>query len=256
MRIVVPIQQVFDPKQIRVSTQGRVVTEGAQRLIEPAGKAALEEALRLKDTLGAEVVVIALGEADVEESLREAQAMGADHAYLLSDSALAGGDAGATAYALSVGMQRIGGFDLVIAGEGGAIAGPMLAEFLGVPQITGACNVQIDANSRVVVQQDWDDGVRRVVAPLPALVTVPVTANSPRYPHAARVMAVFSEPTLTIWTAGDLGLDVGQVGSEAAQTQVRRTALPESRALGEKLGGTPEEQAKSLVGKLRSKGLI
>ncbi len=255
MKIIVPIQQIFDPKQIRVTGQGRVVTEGAQRIIEPAGKAALEEALRLKDTLGATVDVITLGEADVDESLREAQAIGADHAYLLCDSAFSGSDAGATAYALSVGIQRIGGYDLVIAGEGGAISGPMLAEYLGLSQITSAANVQV-ADGKVSGQQSWEDGVRQVSAPLPALVTVQVEANKPRYAHSARVMAVFSEPTLTVWSAADLGLEASQVGSEAAQTQVRRTAVPEARVLGEKITGTPEEQARSLVGKLRAKGLL
>jgi electron transfer flavoprotein beta subunit len=256
MKIIVAIQQIFDPKQTRISNQGRVNTEGAARLIEPAGKAALEQALQLKDALGAEVDVIALGEADLEDSLREAQAMGADQAYLLNDPGFAGGDASATAYALSVGIQRIGAYDLVVVGEGGGLSGPMLAEFLGLPQVTNMMTASMDSNGRLVAQQVWDEGERRVTTPLPALVTVAPEANKPRYPHAARVMAVFSEPTLTRWTAGDLGLEANQMGAEAARTQVRRTGVPEARTLGEKITGTPEEQAKSLVGKLRAKGLL
>jgi electron transfer flavoprotein beta subunit len=256
MKIIVPIQQIFDPKQIRVSSQGRVVTGGASRVIEAASKAALEEALRLKDELGGTVDVVALGEADVEESLREAQAMGADQAYLLCDSAFSGGDASATAYALSVAMQRIGGFDLVAVGEGGAISGPMLAEFLGLPQVTHAATARVDANGRLVADQRWDRGVRQVRVALPALIAVAADANTPRYAHSARVMSVFSEPTLTVWTAADLGLEESQVGSQGAKTEVRRTAVPDARVLGERITGTPEEQARSLVGKLRAKGLL
>lgn len=250
MRIVVPIQQVFDPRQIRVSSQGRVITEGAERIIDAPSKAALEEALRLKDETGCTVDVIALGDPDVEEALREAQAMGADNAYLLSDPAFAGGDAGVVAYVLSVGIRKSGAYDLVIAGEGGAISGPMLAEHLGLPQITNASNLQV-SQGKVTAQQIWDDGVRPITAPLPALVTVPPEANSPRYAHAARVMTVFSEPTLTVWTSSDLGVE-----AEAAQTQVRRTAVPEARTFGEKITGTPEEQARWLVAKLRAKGIL
>jgi electron transfer flavoprotein alpha/beta subunit len=70
------------------------------------------------------------------------------------------------------------------------------------------------------------------------------------------VMAVFGEPTLTAWSAADLGLEMDQISAEASRTQVRRTAAPEARVLGERITGTPEEQAKSLVGKLRARGLL
>ncbi len=256
MKIIVPVQQVFDPRQIRVSSQGRLITEGAARVIEAASKSALEAALLLKDTVGGTVEVIAFGGAEAEESLREGQAMGADHAYLLKDDAFSSPDAGVLAMALGVAVQRIGEADLVVVGEGGAISGPMLAESLGLPQITQASNLAVDANGRLSADQAWDGGRRRVRAPLPALVTVVAVDYQPRYPHAARVMAVFSEPTLTIWSASDLGLEADQISADASRTQVRRTAAPEARVLGERITGTPEEQAKSLVGKLRARGLL
>lgn len=256
MKIIVPVQQVFDPRQIRVSSQGRLISEGAARVIESASKAALEAALRLKDTLGGTVDVIALGGAEAEESLREAQAMGADHAYLVKDEAFSSPDAGVVAMALGVAIQRIGEIDLVVVGEGGALSGPMLAEGLGLPQVTQAANLAIDANGHLTADQAWDGGARHVRAPLPALVTVAAADYAPRYPHVARVMAVFSEPTLTVWSAADLGLEMDQISAEASRTQVRRTAAPEARVLGERITGTPEEQAKSLVGKLRARGLL
>ena len=196
MKIIVPVQQVFDPKQIRVSSQGRLVSEGAARVIESASKAALEAALRLKDTLGGTVDVITLGGAEAEESLREAQAMGADHAYLVKDEAFSSPDAGVVAMALGVAIQRIGEVDLVVVGEGGALSGPMLAEGLGLPQVTQAANLAIDANGRLTADQAWDGGARHVRGPLPALVTVAAADYAPRYAHVARVMAVFGEPTL------------------------------------------------------------
>lgn len=256
MKIIVPVQQVFDPKQTRVSSQGRLISEGAARIIESASKAALEAALRLKDALGGAVDVITLGGAEAEESLREAQAMGADHAYLVKDEGFSSPDAGVVAMALGVAIQRIAEVDLVVVGESGALSGPMLAEGLGLPQVTQAANLAIDANGRLTADQAWDGGVRHIRAPLPALVTVAVADYPPRYAHVARVMAVFSEPTLTVWSVADLGLEIDQISAGASRTQVRRTAAPEARVLGERITGTPEEQAKSLVGKLRARGLL
>ena len=69
-------------------------------------------------------------------------------------------------------------------------------------------------------------------------------------------MSVFGEPTLTVWSAADLGLDEAMVGSQGARDPGPPDGVPEARVLGEKLTGTPEEQAKSLVGKLRARGLI
>jgi electron transfer flavoprotein alpha/beta subunit len=256
MKIIVPIQQVFDPRQIRVSSQGRLISEGAARVIESTSKAALEAALLLKDTLGGTVDVIALGGAEAEESLREAQAMGGDHAYLVDGASFSSPDAGVVAMALGVAIQRIGEVELVVVGEGGALSGPMLGEALGLPQVTRAVNLAVDADGRLTAEQAWDGGLRHVRAPLPALVTVAAADYVPRFPHVARVMAVFSEPTLTVWSAADLGLETDQISAEASRTQVRRTAAPEARVLSERITGTPEEQARSLVGKLRVRGLL
>lgn len=256
MKIIVTVQQIFDPARVRVTSQGRVVTEGAPRVIEPVSKAALEEALALRDAAGGTVDVVAVGGPELEDSLREAQALGADGAYLISDPAVAGGDAFANAQVLSAAIRQVGGVEVLFVGEGGAVSGPMIAELLALPQVTGASNVRLDTDGRLLCDQTWDSSTRKVATVLPALLTVGVEANSPRYAHAARVMSVFGEPTLTVWTLADLGLDESVAGSQGSKTQTRRTAVPEARTVGEKLTGTPEEQAQALVGKLRARGII
>lgn len=256
MKMLVTIQQVFDPAKVRVTSQGRVVTEGAARLIEPASKAALEEALALRDAAGGTVDVVAVGGPELEDSLREAQAIGADHAYLVSDPLVSGGDAYATASVLGAAIRRAGGADIVLVGEGGVHSGPMIAEFLDLPQITRASHVRIDAHGRLLADQAWNSGVRQAVTDLPVLLTVAEGANSPRYAHSARVMSVFSEPTLTVWTAADVGVEESAAGAQGAKTQTRRTTPAEARTFGERLTGTPQEQAKSLVGKLRARGIL
>ena len=92
--------------------------------------------------------------------------------------------------------------------------------------------------------------------PLPALVTVAAADYAPRYAHVARVMAVFGEPTLPsgrrpIWAWRWTRYPPRRRERRCAGRRRRR-----ARVLGERITGTPEEQAKSLVGKLRARGLL
>ncbi|HDN79797.1 MAG TPA: electron transfer flavoprotein subunit beta, partial [Chloroflexi bacterium] len=83
MRVIVPIKQVRDPKGIRVNLRRqRVDFREAELVINPNDRNALEEALALKDKLGAHVTVVSLGGPEVEDSIREAWACGADDGVL------------------------------------------------------------------------------------------------------------------------------------------------------------------------------
>src|SRR5438445_13486097 len=97
--------------------------------------------LKMKDLLGTEVVVLSMGPTSFDESLERAVAMGADRAVLLTDRLLGGSDTVPTAYALSETIQKIGGDDLILTGEGTTDAStghvrPGIAGHLDLPQIT------------------------------------------------------------------------------------------------------------------------
>src|SRR5256885_7045365 len=72
----------------------------------------------LKDQSAAEVVVLSMGPTSFDESLERAVAMGADRSVLLTDRILGGSDTVPTAYALSETIQKIGGDELLLTGEG------------------------------------------------------------------------------------------------------------------------------------------
>jgi electron transfer flavoprotein beta subunit len=118
-----------------------IIREGAEAVINPFDMYAVEEGLRLRTSLGGKVTVISMGIASVAGILRETIASGADEAVLLSDRAFAGADTLATSYALSMGIRKIGGYDLIICGKQAtdgdtAQVGPSLAEKLGISHTT------------------------------------------------------------------------------------------------------------------------
>ena len=82
-KIVVAIKRVMDYNVRVKSDHSGVMLEGVKMAINPFDEIALEEALRIKETLGnVEVVAVSIGVADTQQQLRTALAMGADRAIL------------------------------------------------------------------------------------------------------------------------------------------------------------------------------
>jgi electron transfer flavoprotein beta subunit len=98
LHIVVCLKQVPDSAQIRVHpVTNTIMRQGVPSVINPYDLFALEEALRLKDKVGAaQVTVLTMGPPMAEDSLRKALAYGADRAVLLTDRQFAGSDTLAT----------------------------------------------------------------------------------------------------------------------------------------------------------------
>ena len=144
MNIVVCVKPAPDPKRwdsIQLDPVTKALRrEGIPGVLGPLDKRALEEGLRIKEEHGGKVVTMAMAPPAARDNLVEALAMGADEAYLLSDRAFAGSDTWATSLVLSRGVQKLGGFDLVICGEWSldgstGQVGAQLAEFLGIPNV-------------------------------------------------------------------------------------------------------------------------
>ena len=109
MHIVVCIKQVPDSSQIRVHpVTNTIMRQGVPAVVNPYDLFALEEALRLKDTYGAQVTVLCMGPPPAEAALRKAISFGADDAILITDRAFAGSDTLATSFALASAIGQIG----------------------------------------------------------------------------------------------------------------------------------------------------
>ena len=175
-----------------------------------------------------------MGPERASESIRKALSMGADKAVHLVDDVLAGSDALATSAALAAVLGRIG-FDLVILGSESTdarmgVMAAMLAERLGVPQMSYASKVEIDGNA-ISINRQADYGYDRVEASLPAVVSVVEKINEPRYPSFKGIMAAKKKPIQTMSLA-DADIDPAAVGLEASATEVVDWAVRPPRQAG------------------------
>ncbi|MFP5345677.1 MAG: electron transfer flavoprotein subunit beta/FixA family protein [Actinomycetes bacterium] len=225
MKIVVCVKYVPDAQAERTfdASDNTTDRQGVDGLLSELDEYAVEEALKIAESGDGEVVVLTMGPADAEQAIRKSLQMGAASGVHIQDDALHGSDAPATSLVLSKAIEKIGDVDLVLAGmastDGGMSAVPaMLAERLGLPQVTMASEVTLDGGS-VTIRRDGDTSTETVTASLPAVVSVTDQINEPRYPSFKGIMAAKKKPVQT-WSLADIDVDAGQVGLDAAWTKV------------------------------------
>ena len=142
MKIIVPIKQILDPRGITFRRdKERMFVNIEEYIIGPGSKAAVEAALRLKETGSAQVIAISVGQPQADDALREALAMGCDAAYLLTDPAFKDADITVTTRILAAAVEKLDGADLIVVGrQSGDTAagqiGPRLAQAVDYAQIT------------------------------------------------------------------------------------------------------------------------
>jgi electron transfer flavoprotein beta subunit len=101
-----------------------------------------------------------------------------------------------------------------------------VAELLGLPQLTHARKVELSGTTLTVERETADEGVVKLEANLPALVSVSEKINDPRYPSFKGIMAAKKKPVSTL-TVADLGIDAGEIGlANAWSTVLEATAKP------------------------------
>jgi len=238
MKIVVCVKYVPDAQaDRRFAPDHTVDREGVDGLLSELDEYAVEEALRLAESVpGSEVTVLTVGPAGATDALRKALQMGAHAGVHVLDDALHGSDAPATSLVLAAALRTVG-FDLVLTGmastDGGMSVVPaMVAERLGVPQVTFAGSLAVDggAGGTVRIEREGDVETEVVEATLPALVSVTDQINDPRYPSFKGIMAAKKKPVQT-WALADIGVAPEQVGLSASWTAVEGvTARPPRQA--------------------------
>jgi electron transfer flavoprotein beta subunit len=239
MNIVVLIKQVPDTWSERTLSDGDKTLDRASSdaVLDEINERAVEEALKIKEAGDAEVTILTAGPDRATDAIRKALSMGADKAIHVSDDALHGSDLLATAKVIAAAIRRIEGVDLVIAGNeasdgrGGAVPA-VVAEMLGLPQLTHARQLTVDGSTVKVDRETADEGLTRLEASLPALVSVTEKINEPRYPSFKGIMAAKSKPVETL-TVADLGVDAGAVGAAGARQEITDVSAADARQAGE-----------------------
>ncbi|HAX53769.1 electron transfer flavoprotein subunit beta/FixA family protein [Muricomes intestini] len=261
MKILVFIKQVPDTINVRIDPKtGNLDRTGLKGVINPFDNNALEAALKIKEETGAAITVVSMGPPQTEESLRIALAMGCDEAVILCAKELGGADTLATGYTLASAVKKIGDYDLLLFGRHAVDAdtgqcGPIVAEFLNLPQITFATSIKVEEN-HVICERDFDDYIQKVKVKLPAVVTVCAEINEPRYPSPLGIMKAMKKPLIT-WTHEDMGCDTERIGKNGSPSIVREIFEPEHTQKDTIMfSGETDEIAKSIVDLLEQQHLI
>jgi electron transfer flavoprotein beta subunit len=225
MKIVVLVKYVPEPTAAwRYAPDLTLDRAGVEGRLSELDEYAVEQAVSLVENgLSATVTFLTMGPARAADGLRKALAMGGDDAFHVRDDALHGSDALATSLVLATAVERIG-FDLVMCGMAStdaemSVVPAMLADRLGVPQLTFAASLSLDGGS-VAIRRDEETATDDVVATLPAVMSVTDQIGEVRYPSFKAIMAGKKKP-VTTWTLADLGIEPAEVGAAGAATVVR-----------------------------------
>jgi electron transfer flavoprotein beta subunit len=237
LNIVVCVKQVPDTwSEKKLTPEDKTLDrETVDPVLNELDEYAIEEALRLVEAGGGKVTVLSMGPEKTSETLRKALSMGADEAVHLVDDALHGTDALGTSYALAQALGTLE-FDLVILGSEStdarmSVVPAMLAERLGLPQLTFANSVEVGEGKAVTIHRQTEDGYQVVEGQAPAVVSVVEKINEPRYPSFKGIMAAKKKPMTTL-SAADAGIDTAGVGLGGAYSTVEDFAARPPREAG------------------------
>ncbi len=247
-KIMVCIKRVVDYNvRIRVKPDGSgVMLDGVKMSVNPFDEIALEEALRIRERgSNIEVVAVSIGVADAQQQLRTALAMGADRAILVqTDSPVEPLTAAQTFLAIAKKETP----DLILLGkqaidDDANQTGQMLAALWERPQATYASKVELSAGMAAVTRE-VDAGLETIEVDLPAVLTVDLRLNEPRYVKLPDIMKAKKKP-LDITTLDALGISAGVL------LKIVKTEPPAQRQKGAMV-----KDAAELVDALKKKGLI
>lgn len=248
MKILVGIKRVIDYNvRIRVKSDGSGVdTDGVKMSINPFDEIALEEALRIREAGQAEeVIVVSLGGNECQQQLRTGLAMGADRAIQI--------DAGTDLQPLTIARAFLKVIEkeqasLVMLGKqaidgDNSQTGQMLAALWDRPQATFASGMTLSGNT-VAVIREVDAGLETIEVDLPAVITVDLRLNDPRFVKLPDIMKAKRKP-LDVITLDELGV------VPENDLQFSNHAPPPVREKGIMVEDTAQ-----LVAELKTRGLV
>lgn len=241
LHVVVCIKQVPDSREIRIDPKtNTLVRQGVPAIVNYYDLHGLEEALRIKDAYGARVTVVSMGPPSAAKALKQCISMGADEGVLVSDRAFAGADTLATSYVVALTIQKVedswGPVDIIFCGkqtldgDTGQV-GPGVACRLDIDQLTYVEKVEhLDVDKReIIVHRHLEDGLERVKARLPVLITALAELNSPRRASLPGILGAARYQPI-VWTTNDFPtIDRSKIGLRGSPTIVSKTWVPEPK---------------------------
>ncbi len=256
MNIVACVKQVPDTEaQIKVKADASGIDEaGIKWVMNPYDEFGVEEALKLKEKLGGDVTIVSIGPARAMETVRTALAMGAEKGIQVDDPALNNADAYTTAAALAAAIKTIP-YDIIFCGQraiddDSGQVGAILAELLGIPQVTFVTKLDIDGKTAKAIRPI--EGAQMVIeTSLPCVITATKGLNEPRYASLPGIMKAKKKP-VDVKNAAALGV------ATDAKAKVAKFVPPPARPPGKIIcaDDTPEGKAAELAKLLREEAKV
>ncbi len=259
MKIAVIVKQVPDTETKANLGPSGLETTGVKFILNPYDEFAVEEAIKTRDKLKAEITVFSLGPDRVAEALRTALAMGCDHAVQVqcSEDDTKKIDSFVVAKALAGALTQKGPFDVIFAGkqaiDDDALAVPqMVAEFLNIGRATVVTKLDIAADGKSAkASRAIEAGAEEnIELKLPGLIAAHKGINTPRYASLPGIMKA-KQKKIDVITLASLNLSAADAKVEYVSFE-----LPPERKAGQKLTGTPEELAQKIVHALRNEAKV
>jgi electron transfer flavoprotein beta subunit len=243
MKVLVAVKRVVDANlRVRVKADGSgVELDNVKMAMNPFDEIAVEAAVQLKEKgIATEIVAVSVGPAKAEDTIRQSMAMGVDRGILVVHDGRTEPLGVAKALRAVVASENP---DIVLLGkqaidDDANQTGQMLAALLGRGQATFASGIDVDG-SKLKVTREVDGGLQVVELQTPAVITVDLRLNTPRFASLPNIMKARSKP-LAKTTPAELGVDL------TPRLTVVKTSEPPARTAGVVVGSVGE-----LVAKLR-----
>ncbi|MGB5621151.1 MAG: electron transfer flavoprotein subunit beta/FixA family protein [Gammaproteobacteria bacterium] len=248
MKILVGVKRVIDYNvRVQINREGTgVIKDGVKMSINPFDEIAVEQALRLREAgVAEEVIAISIGPATAQQQLRTALAMGADRAILVEADEEVQPLAAARVLKTLIDKEDPG---LVMLGkqaidDDANQTGQMLAALWDKPQATFVSGLEI-ADGKATAVREVDAGLETIEVTLPAVLTVDLRLNEPRFVKMPDIMKAKKKPLETVPFA-DTGIEM------PPQIEHLGCEPPPKRG-----GGVKVDSVDALVAALKDKGVL
>ena len=250
MEIIVPTKQVPDVALNIKVKDGAVVEEGLSYVISSWDETALEAALQITEDVGGEVTLLTIGPDKAAESLRKGLAMGAHKAIHVKYNDAKQTDSFAYAKILQKVLEGRD-YDLILTGKqaqdtDAGLTAPMLAEFLGLPQVTNIIRFSDVSEQNITLYRKGDHATEVLEMELPGVVTVNDSLNEPRLASMRGIMMAKKKPLEEI-ELDAIGVSADMSGAQGSMTEILQFDKPESRKEGKSFEGDETETVKQAM---------
>lgn len=252
-KIVVCIKQVPDTTDIKWTENNTIQREGLDSIINPYDLSAIQTAIEIKKNLkDVEIIAVSMGPAQASDALNYAIALGCDDAYLLNDKKFAASDTLATAYTLSLFVQKyVPDFKLIICGQqavdGDTAQTPSsLAEKLCIPQLTNCKKINEVSDNTLNVTTENKHEICEVIITLPALIAIDVQGTY-LHPKINDFIKAQNKSVIEL-SAADLSADFTKIGIKGSPTYVKAAfRAVKSRINNQVITNSIDETAEALM---------